>query len=87
MTAEEFRARLTALGFNQSSFARRLIELGDPRSFSTLLRSIANYAAGNTSVPAEIVVILNLMGTHRRVRGAVETRGPGRPARKDAASV
>jgi hypothetical protein len=81
LTEQEFRNRLTQLGFNQSSFARRLIELGDPRSFTTVLRSIANYATGVTSVPGELVVVLNLMGGSAAARGASGTRGPGRPRR------
>jgi hypothetical protein len=61
MSAEEFRAALKRLGFNQSTFARRLIELGDPRSFSAVIRNISNYCRGATSVPGEMSVILTLL--------------------------
>jgi hypothetical protein len=78
-STQDFRARLERIGLNQSSFARMLIELGDPRSFSTVLRSIANYATGATAVPAEMIVILNLIERYR-VR-TPEQRKAGRPAK------
>jgi len=61
MTNTEFRAALERLGFNQSSFARQLIELGDPRPFATIIRNISNYCRGATSVPGEMCVILYLL--------------------------
>jgi hypothetical protein len=79
MTDQEFRGLLEDMGFNQSSFARRLIELGDPRSFETALRSIANYARGASGVPAEMVVVLRVMERWPAVRGKPVTRGAGRP--------
>lgn len=80
MTDREFRERLAALGFNQSSFARRLIELGDPRSFAAVLRSVANYATGATGVPGEMAVILTLLARDPAVaRSTAPARRAGRP--------
>lgn len=84
MTDQDFRSCLTALGFNQSSFARRLIELGDPRSFSTILRSVTNHACGVTGVPGEMVVILRLMERYPAIRGAPSARKAGRPRASDS---
>jgi hypothetical protein len=69
MAELNFRQELAELGFNQSSFTRRLIELGDPRPFATLLRSVQNYAIGTSSLPGEMVVILGLMRRYAAVRG------------------
>ena len=77
MTDAEFRGALKALGMSQSAFARTLMELGDPRSFTTVLRSVSNYARGETGVPASVVVSLNLMKRGRIKPKAV--RKPGRP--------
>ena len=61
MTDQEFRERLAVLGYSQSSFARALIEMGDPRPFTTVLRAISNYCRGATGVPPEMPVILRMM--------------------------
>ena len=61
MTDAEFRAALERLGFNQSSFARYLIDNGDPRTFRTLLRSVSNWCRGIYPVPGEIHVVLTLL--------------------------
>ena len=61
MSGTEFRAALADLGFTQSSFVRKLIELGDHRKFETILRSVANYARGVSCVPGEMCVVLNLL--------------------------
>jgi len=79
MTDQEFREALESLGFNQSSFARRMIELGDPRSFETALRTISNYARGASGVPAEMEVVLRAMERFPAFRGQPLTRGAGRP--------
>lgn len=85
MTDADFCQRLTQLGFNQSSFTRRLIALGDPRSFATLLRSVQNYAAGASSVPGEMAVILNLMERYAAVRGRPTEIKRGRPPKAASA--
>lgn len=61
MTDAEFRAALERLGFNQSTFARRLQALGDPRSFQTILRSVSNWCRGAVAVPGEMCVVLTLL--------------------------
>lgn len=81
-----FRQELADLGFNQSSFTRRLIELGDPRPFATLLRSVQNYAIGTSSLPGEMVVILGLMRRYAAVRGRQTEVKRGRPAKPDKAA-
>jgi hypothetical protein len=79
MSGQEFRKRLAALGFSQTAFARRLVELGDPRSVEQVLRSISNYASGATKVPGFVIVILNLMDASDAARGEVSGRRMGRP--------
>ena len=74
MSGQEFRKRLEALGFSQTAFARRLVELGDPRSVEQVLRSISNYASGVTKVPGFVIVILNLMDASDAARGEVSGR-------------
>jgi hypothetical protein len=74
MSGQEFRKRLAALGFSQTAFARRLVELGDPRSVEQVLRSISNYASGATKVPGFVMVILNLMDASDAARGEVSGR-------------
>jgi hypothetical protein len=82
MTRDEFRRRIEALGFSQSSLARRMIELGDSRTFAAVLRSVSNYATGVTGVPGEIGVILTLLERDPGARISVApVRGPGRPRR------
>jgi hypothetical protein len=61
MTDQEFRAALDRLGLNQSDYCRTLQELGDPRAFETIRRSVANYARGIYAVPGETVVTLTLL--------------------------
>lgn len=82
MTDADFRQLLTTLGFNQASFVRRLIELGDPRPAVTLRRNVQNYWQGNTNVPGEMVIILRLMAALPAVRGTPTTRGRGRPRKQ-----
>ena len=61
VTADQFRAWLVLRGLNQSSLARLLHELGDTRSVPTILRTVANWARGVTTVPGEMVVIARLL--------------------------
>jgi len=85
MTDQEYCARLAAWGFSQSAFARRLIALGDPRSFPTVLRSVSNQATGAVGVSAEMTVILTLMERYPAIRGVPEVRAAGRPRKAAAA--
>ena len=57
----EFRAAIARLGLSQSGLARKMRELGDPRSMSTILRSIANWCRGETGVPGEMWVVITLL--------------------------
>ena len=63
MSAESdcFRAEIAQLGYSQSSFAREMRALGDPREVKVILRNIANYCTGATRVPGEMSVILRLL--------------------------
>ena len=61
MNEQDFAATIKRLGYSQSSLARKMHELGDPRSVPTILRSIANYHRGIHSVPGEMVVLLKLL--------------------------
>jgi len=60
-TAAEFRAELDALCETQYGLAKRLNELGDRRPFPTILRGIQRIAAGETKIPGEMQVVLNLL--------------------------
>lgn len=60
MTAD-FNAQLTALGLSQSALARRMHELGDPRSVPTILRSVSNWSRGFVAVPGEMWVVIRLL--------------------------
>ncbi len=62
MTAEAFKAALAKLDLTQSGFARRMRELGDPRSLATILRTVSAYSSGTHKVPGEMHVILRLLG-------------------------
>jgi len=79
MTNEEFRGRLEVLGFNQSEFAQRMVELGDPRPFKAVLRRVNGYATGERKVPGELAVVLTLLAVLPGERGAPTGRGAGRP--------
>jgi len=60
-TAEEFRGALARLGFSQSSFAREMHALGDPRPVPTILRSVSNWCRGESAVPGEAWVVITLL--------------------------
>jgi len=57
-----FRAELARLGLSQSSLARLMRELGDPREAPTILRSVANWCRGVYAVPGEMWVVIRLLG-------------------------
>lgn len=82
MTNAEFAQWLERQGYDQSSFARTLIELGDPRSFTAVVRLVNNQARGETKVSGEMAVICRLM-ERARVKAPAPRRA-GRP-RKVAA--
>ena len=57
----ELRARIAALGLNQSSMARCMKELGDDRDEKNILRSIQRMVAGDARVSGEMRALLGLM--------------------------
>lgn len=57
----EFRARIAALGLNQSSLARTMKELGDDRDEKNILRSIQRMVAGDARVSGEMRALLGLL--------------------------
>lgn len=67
MTVDEFRAALAPLGLNQSSFARRLLELGYPASARQVLRRVQRWVDPRTPLPGEAVVIIRLMQENERL--------------------
>ena len=61
MAENALTAALEKLNLSQSAFTRRLQELGDPRTFPTILRSVSNQCRGATSVSGEMMVIITLL--------------------------
>jgi hypothetical protein len=61
MSGADFAKVIASKGYSQSSLARKLHALGDPRSVPTILRSISNYCRGVTAVPGEMVALLTLL--------------------------
>jgi hypothetical protein len=57
----ELRARIAALGMNQSSLARTMKELGDDRDEKNILRSIQRMVAGDARVSGEMRALLGLL--------------------------
>lgn len=72
MNPDGFREWMERRGLNQTSLARLLHELGDPRPVPTILRTIANWARGVTAVPGEMVVITRLLD--ERANGSTAAR-------------
>ena len=60
-----FREKLAELGHTQSSFAREMSALGDPRPVSVILRGISRIATGSVAVPGEMRVVLSLLATRQ----------------------
>jgi hypothetical protein len=65
----EFRAELAALGLSQTALARRMRDLGDPRSHLTILRSVSNWCRGAVAVPGEMWVVIRLLAERPDVFG------------------
>jgi hypothetical protein len=63
VTADEFRARLAALGLTPGQLAERLAELGDTRPHATIRRNVYELASpGRTApIPWAVAVILTLL--------------------------
>jgi hypothetical protein len=87
MNADQFRARLHALGLSQVGFARAVSELsGEPLSH----RTVQNWAGGQRPIPQTVGAILALMermalqATHSPVQTGMflgrPELPPGRPA-------
>jgi hypothetical protein len=60
--ASWFRERLAALGYTQSSLAREMAQMGDPRDLKVILRGISRIATGDVAPSGEMRVILHLLG-------------------------
>lgn len=67
MTVDEFRAALAPLGLNQSSFARRLLELGYPGKINSAMRRVRLWVDPRTPLPGEAIVIIRLMQEAERL--------------------
>ena len=65
----EIRARIAALGLNQSSLARRMKQLGDDRDEKNILRSIQRMVAGDARFSGEMRALLGLMEEMKRQSG------------------
>jgi hypothetical protein len=61
MTSDEFRIAIERIGLTQSSLARRMQALGDPRPFPTILRTISNQVRGVSAVSGEMCVVMCLL--------------------------
>lgn len=61
MTNAEFRQALAELDMTQSGFARLMRELGDPREFQTIRRSISNWCGGFVGPPPEMDIVLGIL--------------------------
>jgi hypothetical protein len=59
--AEEFRAFLVEISESQSSFARRMLNLGDDRGATTVLRHVQRIANGTVKLSGEMRVIMTLL--------------------------
>lgn len=79
----------------QSSLARFLVLCGDDRPFTTIRRSISNYASGKYSPPGELKAILTmarnpsiitemLMSARKEVEPAFQLLPLRKPAKKRA---
>lgn len=60
-SADEFRTFLADIGETQTSFSRRMTDMGDPRGPRTLLRIIQRMALGESKISGEMYVIMNLL--------------------------
>ena len=65
----ELRARIAALGLNQSSLARRMKQLGDNRDEKNILRSIQRMVSGDARFSGEMRALLGLMEEMKRQGG------------------
>ena len=84
MTRPEYRDTLARLGYTQSGLARTMIEMGDPRSFNTVLRAISAQSSGESKVSGEMCVILTLLERQAPAplepRQTIDRRSPAQPA-------
>ncbi|MFH5927204.1 hypothetical protein [Roseomonas xinghualingensis] len=64
-----FRERLAALGYTQSSLAREMARMGDPRNPKVILRGISRIATGDVALSGEMRVILHLLGERPGSKG------------------
>jgi hypothetical protein len=74
-TPYDLRAEIEALGFNQSSFARRLQELGDNRPIKSIIRSVQRMVSGEARVGGETRGVVGLLEETQVLRqGVVKSR-------------
>ncbi len=57
-----FRAKLKELGMSQSALARLMLDRGDDRQMTTILRSLSRMASGDARVSGEMRALLGILG-------------------------
>ncbi len=72
-SAEWFRGKLRELGMSQSSLARLMLERGDDRQMTTILRSLSRMASGDARVSGEMRALLGTL-SHTPPANAKESR-------------
>ncbi len=60
-SAAWFRDKLAALNMSQSALARLMIERGDDRQMTTVLRSLSRMASGDARVSGEMRALLGTL--------------------------
>jgi hypothetical protein len=66
--AAAFRSAFDELEETPTELAKRMRQLGDHRSFSTILRSLQRMLAGDIGVSGEMLVIIRLLIRQQRAR-------------------
>nr|WP_321985287.1 hypothetical protein [uncultured Lichenicoccus sp.] len=61
-SAAWFRDKLQSLGMGQSALARLMIQHGDDRQMTTILRSLSRMASGDARVSGEMRALLGTLG-------------------------
>jgi hypothetical protein len=64
-SAAWFRAKLTELGMSQSALARLMLDRGDDRQMTTILRSLSRMASGDARVSGEMRALLGVLSETR----------------------
>jgi hypothetical protein len=66
---KSFQVALEELEETPMELAKRMIELGDHRSFQAILRSLQRMSSGDTGVSGEMLVIVKMLVRRQRRRG------------------